>query len=48
VGFFRVGTGLYKRREGALDKAIAAFTKVAKKYDILGKTKDEIIAVYRL
>jgi len=31
-----------------LDKAIAAFTKIAKKYNILGKTKDEIIAMYGL
>ena len=31
-----------------LDKAIAAFEKVGKKYDILGKKKDEIIAMYGL
>ena len=29
-----------------LDKAIAAFTKVGAKYNILGKKKDEIIATY--
>ena len=29
-----------------LDKALEAFTKVGKKYDILGKTKQEIIAQY--
>ncbi|HVP07074.1 MAG TPA: glycine C-acetyltransferase [Candidatus Acidoferrum sp.] len=29
-----------------LDKALAAFTKVGKKYDILGKTKQEIIEKY--
>ncbi len=29
-----------------LDKAIAAFTKIGKKYDILGKTKEEIIQKY--
>jgi len=29
-----------------LDKALAAFTKVGKKYDILGKTKQEIIEMY--
>jgi glycine C-acetyltransferase len=31
-----------------LDKALDAFTKVGKKYDILGKTKDEIIEKYGL
>jgi glycine C-acetyltransferase len=31
-----------------LDKAIAAFTKIGKKYDILGKTKDQIIEKYGL
>jgi glycine C-acetyltransferase len=31
-----------------LDKALAAFKKVGKKYDILGKTKDEIIQKYGL
>ncbi len=29
-----------------IDKAIAAFTKVGKKYDILGKTKEQIVAKY--
>jgi glycine C-acetyltransferase len=29
-----------------LDKALAAFTKVGKKYNILGKTKQEIIEMY--
>jgi glycine C-acetyltransferase len=29
-----------------IDKAIEAFTKVGRKYDILGKTKDQIIAKY--
>jgi glycine C-acetyltransferase len=29
-----------------IDKAISAFTKVGKKYDILGKTKEQIIAKY--
>jgi glycine C-acetyltransferase len=31
-----------------LDKAIAAFTKVGGKYNILGKKKDEVIAMYGL
>ena len=31
-----------------LDKAIAAFTKIGQKYDILKKTKDEIVAKYGL
>jgi glycine C-acetyltransferase len=31
-----------------LDKALEAFIKVGKKYDILGKTADEIIAMYGL
>ena len=31
-----------------LDKALAAFIKVGKKYDILGKTKEEIIETYGL
>ncbi len=31
-----------------LDKAIQAFTKVGKKYDILGKKKKEIVAMYGL
>ena len=29
-----------------LDKALEAFIKVGKKYDILGKTKQEIIDMY--
>ena len=29
-----------------VDKAIAAFTKIGKKYDILGKSKEQIIAKY--
>jgi glycine C-acetyltransferase len=29
-----------------LEKALAAFIKVGKKYDILGKTKNEIMAMY--
>ena len=29
-----------------IDKAIAAFTKVGQKYDILNKSKEEIIAKY--
>ena len=31
-----------------LDKALAAFIKVGKKYGILGKTKEEIVAMYGL
>ncbi len=31
-----------------LDKALSAFTKVGRKYDILGKTKQEIIEMYGL
>jgi len=31
-----------------LDKAIAAFTKIGAKYNILGKKKDEVIAMYGL
>lgn len=31
-----------------LDKAIAAFAKVGAKYKILGKKKDEVIAMYGL
>ncbi len=31
-----------------LDKAISAFTKIGKKYDILGKKKKEIVAMYGL
>jgi glycine C-acetyltransferase len=30
-----------------IDQAIAAFTKVGKKYEILGKTKDQILAKYQ-
>ncbi len=29
-----------------VDRAIAAFTKMGEKYDILGKSKEEIIAQY--
>ena len=29
-----------------IDQAIAAFTKIGKKYDVLGKTRDEIIDQY--
>jgi len=29
-----------------IDRAIEAFTKVGRKYDILGKTKDQIVAKY--
>jgi len=56
IGFFHpvVGKGLARIRcqmSAAhefhhIDKAIAAFTKVGKKYDILGKTKEQIIAKY--
>jgi len=56
IGFFYpvVGKGLARIRcqmsaghEFAhIDKAIEAFTKIGKKYDILGKTKEEIIAKY--
>jgi glycine C-acetyltransferase len=56
IGFFYpvVGKGLARIRcqmSAAhefhhIDKAIAAFTKVGKKYDILGKTKEQIIAKY--
>ncbi len=31
-----------------LDKALEAFIKVGKKYDVLGKSKQEIIAQYGL
>ncbi len=31
-----------------LDKAIEAFTKIGRKYDILGKKKKEIVAKYGL
>jgi glycine C-acetyltransferase len=56
IGFFHpvVGKGLARIRCQMsaghefkhIDKAIAAFTKVGKKYDILGKTKEQIIAKY--
>ncbi|MBP7744504.1 MAG: glycine C-acetyltransferase [Phycisphaerae bacterium] len=56
IGFFYpvVGKGLARIRcqmsaaheFSHIDKAIAAFTKVGKKYDILGKTKEQIIAKY--
>lgn len=56
IGFFHpvVGKGLARIRcqmsaaheFSHIDKAIAAFTKVGKKYDILGKTKEQIIAKY--
>jgi glycine C-acetyltransferase len=56
IGFFYpvVGRGLARIRVQLsaghefkhIDKAIAAFTKVGKKYDILGKTKEQIIAKY--
>jgi glycine C-acetyltransferase len=56
IGFFYpvVGKGLARIRcqmsaghEFAhIDKAVAAFTKVGKKYDILHKTKEQIIAKY--
>jgi len=56
IGFFHpvVGKGLARIRcqmsagheFNHIDKAIAAFTKVGKKYDILGKTKEQIIAKY--
>jgi len=31
-----------------LDKAIAAFAKIGAKYNIIGKKKDEVIALYGL
>jgi glycine C-acetyltransferase len=56
IGFFHpvVGKGLARIRCQMsaghtfehIDKTIAAFTKVGKKYDILGKTKEQIIAKY--
>jgi len=36
------------RETERIEKAIAAFTKVGKKYEILHKTKEEIIAKYGL
>jgi glycine C-acetyltransferase len=56
IGFYYpvVGRGLARIRVQLsaghefkhVDKAIAAFTKIGKKYDILGKSKEEIIAKY--
>jgi len=56
IGFYYpvVGKGLARIRVQLsaghefkhIDKAVAAFTKIGKKYDILGKTKEEIIAKY--
>ena len=56
IGFFYpvVGRGLARIRvqlsagheKEHLDKALTAFEKVGKKYDILGKSKEEIIAKY--
>lgn len=56
IGFYHpvVGKGLARIRVqlsaghefSHIDKAIAAFTKIGKKYDVLGKTKEEIIAKY--
>ncbi len=56
IGFFYpvVGKGLARIRvqlsaahdKEHLDKAIAAFEKIGKKYDILGKSKEEIISMY--
>lgn len=56
IGFFYpvVGKGLARIRvqlsaghnKDHLDKAIAAFFEIGKKYDILGKTKEQIIARY--
>jgi glycine C-acetyltransferase len=58
IGFFfpvvakgqaRIRTQLSAGHEKAhLDKALAAFIKVGKKYDILGKTAEEIVAMYGL
>jgi glycine C-acetyltransferase len=58
IGFFfpvvakgqaRIRTQLSAAHETShLDKALAAFVKVGKRYDILGKTKEEIIARYGL
>jgi len=56
IGFYYpvVGKGLARIRVQLsaghefehIDKAVAAFTKIGKKYDILRKTKEEIIAKY--
>jgi len=58
IGFFYpvVGKGLARIRvqlsaaheKAHIDKAIAAFTKIGKKYDILHKTKDDVVAKYGL
>jgi glycine C-acetyltransferase len=58
IGFFfpvvakgqaRIRTQLSAGHEKAhLDKALAAFIKVGKKYNILGKTAEEIIEMYGL
>jgi glycine C-acetyltransferase len=58
IGFFfpvvpkgqaRIRTQLSAAHETQhLDKALAAFIKVGKKYGILGKTKEEIVAMYGL
>ena len=56
IGFFYpvVGRGLARIRvqlsaahdKANLDKALSAFERIGKKYDILGKTKEQIIAKY--
>ena len=56
IGFYHpvVGKGLARIRVQLsaghefehIDRAVAAFTKVGKKYDILGKSKEQIIAKY--
>jgi glycine C-acetyltransferase len=56
IGFFYpvVPKGLARIRvqlsaaheKGHLDKAVAGFEEVGKKYNILGKSKTEIIAMY--
>jgi len=56
IGFYYpvVGKGLARIRVqlsaghefSHIDRAVEAFTKVGKKYDILGKTRDEIVAQY--
>ncbi len=56
IGFYHpvVGKGLARIRVqlsaghefSHVDKAIQAFTKIGRKYDILGKSKEEIIAKY--
>jgi glycine C-acetyltransferase len=48
-GQARIRTQLSAAHEKAhLDRAITAFTKVGKKYDILGKDKNAIIQQYGL